>query len=350
MAYKRIILCFTLAAVAGSAGASRLFGDVNDRVRLAKGSETGEVSTMTRFEVTLDKGAAGKVPIAVNEIKAIVFEGEPAELTQARVNTGNGAFAKAISLLEKISADQVKRDFIKQDIDFYKSYCASRLALSGEGEITDAGKQLNAFARSNPDNFHFLEASEMMGDLLMASGRFEFAEKQYAELGKAPWSSSKMRAAVSLGRSLQAQNKHPEAIQQFDAALGMSDDGVDSQNQKLSATLGKAVSLAETGKGEEAVKIIQKVIQDADPQQKELHARAYNALGNCYEKSKKTKDALFAFLRVDVVYSNVPEQHAEALAHLVTLWKAVGNEEQSREAREQLLQRHGNSKWAKQVQ
>ena len=48
---------------------------------------------------------------------------------------------------------------------------------------------------------------------------------------------------------------------------------------------------------------------------------------------------------------HVPDAvHAEALAHLVPLWKAIGNEEQSREARETLLQRHGNSKWAKQVQ
>jgi tetratricopeptide (TPR) repeat protein len=331
-------------------GSQRAFGEVTDRIRLVRGNETGEVAAMTKYEVTLDKGALGRVPVAVNEIRTLVFEGEPAELTQARVSCGNGAYAKAMALLEKIAADQVTRDFVKQDIEFYKAYCASRLALSGEGEITDAGKQLNAFVRNHPDSFHFLEASEMMGDLLMASGRYDFAEKQYAELAKAPWSSYKMRAAVNLGRSLQAQGKQAEAIQQFDSALDMSDDGVDSQNQKLSATLGKAVSLAETGKTPEAVKIIQKVIQDADPSQKELHARAYNALGNCYEKSKQTKEALFAFLRVDVVYSNVPEQHAEALAHLVNLWKAVGNEEQSREARETLLQRHGNSKWAKQVQ
>ena len=350
MVYKRLFYSCVFATIACVANLPRVFGDVTDRVRLTRGSEAGEVSKMTRYEITLDKGAVGSVPVAVNDIRSIVFEGEPAELTQARVNAGNGAFAKALGLLEKVAADQVKREFIKQDIEFYKAYCASRLALSGEGEITDAGKQLNLFVRNYPDNFHFLEASEMMGDLLMASGRFDFAEKQYAELAKAPWPVYKMRAAVSLGRSLQAQGKHAEAIQQFDAALGMVGDGADAQNQKLSATLGKAVSLAEGGKGDDAVKIIQKVIQDADPQQKELHARAYNALGNCYEKSKQTKDALFAFLRVDVVYSNVPEAHAEALAHLVSLWKAVGNEEQSREAKETLLQRHGNSKWAKQVQ
>jgi tetratricopeptide (TPR) repeat protein len=351
MVYKRLFWFCAFATIVCGADLSRAFGEVSDRVRLVRGSEAGEVSKMTRYEVTIDKGAAGSVPVAVNEIRAIVFESEPSELTQARVNAGNGAFAKALTLLDKVAAEQVKRDFVKQEIEFYKAYCASRLALSGEGEITDAGKQLNLFVRNYPDNFHFLEASEMMGDLLMASGRFDFAEKQYAELAKAPWPVFKMRAAVSLGRSLQAQGKHAEAIQQFDAALAMPDGGAaDGQNQKLSATLGKAVSLAETGKGDEAVKIIQKVIQDADPQQKELHARAYNALGNCYEKTKQTKDALFAFLRVDVVYSNVPEAHAEALAHLVSLWKAVGNEEQSREARETLLQRYGNSKWAKQVQ
>lgn len=350
MVYKRLFYYWVLATIVCVAKLPCAFGEVTDRVRLTRGSEAGEVTKMTKYEVTLDKGAVGSVPVAVNDIRSIAFEGEPAELTQARVNAGNGAFAKALGLLEKIAADQVKRDFIKQDIEFYKANCASRLALSGEGEITDAGKQLNLFVRNYPDNFHFLEASEMMGDLLMASGRFDFAEKQYAELAKAPWPVYKMRAAVSLGRSLQAQGKHADAIQQFDAALGMVGDGADAQNQKLSATLGKAVSLAEGGKGDDAVKIIQKVIQDADPQQKELHARAYNALGNCYEKSKQTKDALFAFLRVDVVYSNVPEAHAEALAHLVPLWKAIGNEEQSREAKETLLQRHGNSKWAKQVQ
>src|SRR6476620_1040571 len=285
MICKRFFWFCAFATIVCGADLSRAFGEVTDRVRLVRGSEAGEVSKMTRYEVTIDKGATGSVPLAVNEIRMIVFEGEPTELTQARVNSGNGAFAKALGLLEKVAADQVKREFIKQDIEFYKAYCASRLALSGEGEITDAGKQLNLFARNYPDNFHLLEASEMMGDLLMASGRFDFAEKQYAELAKAPWPVYKMKAAVSSGRSLQAQGKHAEAIQQFDAALAMTDDGgVDAKNQKMSATLGKAVSLAEAGKGDDAVKIIQKVIQDADPQQKELHARAYNALGNCYEK------------------------------------------------------------------
>ena len=70
--------------------------------------------------------------------------------------------------------------------------------------------------------------------------------------------------------------------------------------------------------------MIEQMIQDTDPEQKELQARAYNALGNCYEQAGRTKDALLAFLHVDVLYGTVPDAHAEALSHLIPLWESVG--------------------------
>jgi tetratricopeptide (TPR) repeat protein len=184
----------------------------------------------------------------------------------------------------------------------------------------------------------------------MADGRFEPAQRQYAELGKAPWPDYKMRAAVAVGRTLQAQGKHAEAIAQFDSALAISDNGGDAENQRLSATLAKAVSQAETGAIEQAVASIEDIIQKAEPDQKELHARAYNALGSCYEKAGKTKDALLAFLHVDVLYNTVPEAHAEALAHLVPLWEAVGQRERARESRALLQERYAGSAWAEQTE
>jgi len=343
--YIIVLVAWTISMTGLAAAAT------TDRVKLARGNESGEVSEMSPLEVTLNRGGSVGKKIPVNQIKSIQFDGEPPELAQARVNLANGAYAKAQQLLEKIDAAQVKRDAIKQDLEFYQAYVAARLALSGEGEIIDAGRRLNTFVRSYPNNYHYLEASEIMGDLLMASGRFEPAQKQYAELAKAPWPDYKIRAAVSTGRALQAQNKHTEAVGQFDAALAIGDDGIaDAQAQKQAATLGKAVSLAETGKIDEAVTIMEKIIESSDPNQKDLSARAYNALGSCYEKGKRNKDALLAFLHVDVLYNTVPDAHAEALSHLVTLWKSVGQDERSREAREQLQQRYAGSRWAKNVQ
>ena len=347
MRFKALALLAAMAVVGVSATKSAAANA--DKIRLAHGGETGEVSDMTPTEITLNKGQANSHAVPVNTIKSIAFEGEPSELAQARLNALSGAFAKSQQLLDKVDASQLHRDFIKQDFEFYQAFVAAKLAETGEGEIDAAGKKLNVFVKSYPNSYHYLEASELMGDLLTISGRFEIAGKQYAELAKAPWPDYKMRAAVAIGRSLQAQNKHAEAIQQFDSALALPDDGADAQPQKLAASLGKATSLAETGKGDDATAIIEKIIQEADPQQKELNARAYNALGNCYEKANKTKDALFAYLHVDVLYGNVPDAHAEALYHLVSLWKTIGQDDRSREARETLQQKYAASRWAKQL-
>jgi hypothetical protein len=54
-----------------------------------------------------------------------------------------------------------------------------------------------------------------------------------------------------------------------------------------------------------------------------------------------------AYLHVDVLYSSVPDAHAEALSNLIPLWQAVGQEERAREARKTLEQRYAGSKWAK---
>jgi tetratricopeptide (TPR) repeat protein len=345
-----ILHCLVFAITAWVLAMPARGQDVSDRVRLARGSETGEITTTTPLGVTLSGDASGGRTIALNEIKTVVFDGEPTELSQARVKAANGAYQEALDILAKIDAAAVRRDLIQQDVEFYQAWCAAKLALAGVGEIGDAGRQLNSFVRSHPQNFHYLAAIEMMGDLLMAGQRYESAQKQYAEIAKAPWPSYKTRAAVAIGRTLQAQGKHAEAVRQFDAALAVADDNPDSQNQRLAATLGKGVSLAETGGVDQAVDIIEKVIHDADPQERELHARAYIALGQCYEQANKTKDALLAYLHVDVLYNNVPEAHAEALAHLVPLWIAIGQEERSREAKQLLQDRYGNSQWAKQVQ
>ena len=89
------------------------------------------------------------------------------------------------------------------------------------------------------------------------------------------------------------------------------------------------------------------MILDTDPEQKELQARAYNALGDSYQRAGRTKDALLAFLHVDVLYSTVPDAHAEALSHLATLWDAVGQADAARQARQTLNEQYRDSRWAK---
>ncbi len=271
-----------IASLAPAAGAT-------DRIRTTGGSVAGEITGMTPLEITLDKGSAGTSKIPMNQVRSVLFDGEPSELTQARLNAKNGGYSTAIERLGAIDSSSVKRDAIREDVEFYLALCAAKDALGGKGDVTDAGRKLNEFVHRHPQNFHYLEAVETMGELLTASDKYAAAQKQYAELAKAPWPDYQMRAAVLIGRTLQAQEKHADAIHEFDTVLANPDTSDSAREQKLSATLAKAVSLSETGHLDDAVKLIEQMIQDTDPEQKELQARAYNALGECYERTAAPK-------------------------------------------------------------
>ena len=105
--------------------------------------------------------------------------------------------------------------------------------------------------------------------------------------------------------------------------------------------------MANTDDLEQGVQLIEEVIRDADPQDNQLHALAYNALGRSYQQAGKSKEALLAFLHVDLLYSTVADAHAEALSYLAPLWDAIGQEGRAREARQKLKENYANSRWAK---
>ena len=332
-----VLLTFSFASIATAQ---------NDRVRTAAGAEAGKVTGMTKTEVTVRRGSTDKT-LQVSEIEGVQFAGEPSELTQARVNARNGGYRVAAEKLASLDASRVKEPYIRQEIEFYQAFCQAKLALLGEADIKAAGSKLNAFVRDNPNNYHYFQARQLLGDLLVSAGLYSSAEKMYAELARAPWPAYKMRAGVLVGRALQAQEKHAEALQRFDSALAVTDDSPIGKSQKLAAQLGKGVSLAATGKVDEGVKLVETVIRDADPADEQLLAEAYNAQGSCYVQAGKAKEALFAFLHVDLMFANSPEAHAEALYNLAPLWEKAGKPQEARAARQTLKERYASSTWAK---
>ena len=322
-------------------------GRAADTVRRTSGTVLGRVEKMTPVEVTVKEQSSMVTTIPVNEIITIYFDGEPASLKTARSNLLRGAYEDALTALNAVKADEANRDVIQQDIAFYKALCAARLALGGTGTVKDAGGQMIAFAKANSGSYHYLEACEIIGDLLVAIGAYAPAEEYYGRLAKAPWPEYKMRAGVAVGRAQLAQNKTAEAMKSFQEVIDTEASGDSANSQRLAATLGKASCLAATQKYDEAVKMVEEILAKADPEDVALHARAYNTLGGALLKAGRNKEALMAYLHVDVLYFTIPEAHAEALANLAKLWDAEHKTERAVRARAILQEQYGNSPWAK---
>ena len=112
----------------------------------------------------------------------------------------------------------------------------------------------------------------------------------------------------------------------------------------------RARCLIGLGRNDDAITVAKNAIAQANPEEGETLAQAYNALGAAYRATgSNDQDALIAYLTVDLVYNGAPEPHAEALLNLAELWERGQNPERAREARATLEATYPGSRWAKQA-
>ncbi len=323
-----------------------------DKVKLTKGvTVNGTIEKMTPQEVSVTRPGGGVEKIAVNEIESIGFDAEPPQMNAARTAAHGGRYEDVLKTLEKLAdnADTLSPN-VKQDVQYFQAYATARLALTGSGDVRVAGQQMRDFVQKNASSYHLLEAHELLGDLLTALDKHDAAQQQYETVEKgAPWNDVKMRARIAKAHALRSQGKSDLALKEFESALGLvtGEKTPAVEVQRQAATLGKAACLADAKQYDEAVTLVESIIATADPEQAELHARAFNTLGTCLKKAGKNKAAVNAFLHVDLLYPTIPQSHAEALKNLVELFPTIGDPQRAVQAQETLKTRYPNSQWAK---
>jgi hypothetical protein len=317
-----------------------------DRVRRQNGIDSGKVTATTPLGVTISKsGVESTIP--AEEIEAVTFAGEPGELNAARNALQAGRAQEALASLAKIKSSEVRREEILAEVDFYTALAQARLALAGSGDPATAAAEVRNFMSKRSKSFHIPEAIETLGDLLAAAGQQANARAEYAKLAKARSPYFELKSALLVGRTYQAEGDHTQAQAEFAKVLATPDDSAQIAPLKLAATLDRSVSQSAAGQVQEATAAIGDIIAKAPPENAELLARAYSALGDCYLQSQDPRGALFAFLHVDLLYGQNADAHAKALHELVPLWKQVGRDSRSQETAQRLAEKYPGSRWSK---
>lgn len=323
---------------------------VDSVIKIGGEKVSGEIQRMSATEVVITKSGGVEETIAVPDIQVAQFNLEPPQLKSARNQINNGSNDDALTSLGKIEVDKIERAEIKQDVQFYTALAHCRLAMGGASELRDAGKLLRDFIEQNPDNYHALPTTELLGDVLVMMEKYDDALKYYGLLGKSSHPIYKMRSGVAIGRAQIAQGKYAEAQQAFEGVLAVSTDvtGKQADMARYAANLGKADCMAQNGQVDEGVKLVQEAIGKLGPEDSELNAQAYLTLGKCYRKQPAgAKDALLAFLHVDLLYNSNTQAHSEALYNLSQLWSEVGKQDRALQAMELLKTRYPKSRWAR---
>lgn len=329
--------------------AGTLRAQTPDRVISTEGTFTGKVVAAGADGVDVEDRSGETRKITVDQIREIQFGGEPQSLRAARSLLARGRAADALEEVAKVEASELEgaEQLVLDEVDFVKAAAAGRAALAAGADPKDPGRLVAEFITKHPKSHHFYEVQELLGDLLAKAGKADAAVAAYATVAKGP-AAFKVRAAAAKAGMFFDQQKFAEAMAEYDAALKIDANDDASLAQKRGAQLGKARCLARLGKNAEAVELVQTIVKQADPEEKELLGRAYNVLGAAYRAAgDRDQDALISYLTVDLVYNGSPESHAEALAQLADLWEKAKNPERSREARKMLQESYPASPWAK---
>lgn len=346
MRYPASVLLL-LTAATGSATAQSV-----DRVLLLpSGSVSGKITAVAPGGVDLEDrdGESKKFPI--EQIREVQFGSEPDGLKSARTMLLRGRPADALEDLKKLTPADFENPepLVLEEKEYLEAAAAARVAILSGGDVKAAGSLVGGFLAKHPKSHHSYEMQELFGDLLAKAGLPDKAIGAYEKVAQGP-PAMKVRASVAKARMLFDQKKYDDAAAAYDEAIAVNAGDDASKAQKRNAELGKARCLSQAGKGAEAIGLVKQAIQQASPEEKEMLAAAYNALGAAYRAGGKEQDALIAFLTVDLVYNSVPEAHAEALANLVELWAKANNPERSRQAMQSLESTYPGSQWLKQAQ
>jgi hypothetical protein len=224
------------------------------------------------------------------DILRISFGDEPAELRTVRERRRPGSTRTRWKNVEKIDVAAIENPNIRAEVGYYMRLQPRPTGVDRRRGQSGGDQQMMNFIRENPETYRYFEGVELLGDLHFASGEFDQAARFYGLIGsRAPWPEYQMRAAVLQGRALAEAGKHDEALTNFDRVLSSGLSTAAAVEQKMHATVGRAVCLAATGRSEEGIKIIHDLIAKNDPNDPDLFGRAYNALGACYVKAGATK-------------------------------------------------------------
>lgn len=336
---------FGLALLAAARGYA-----LDEVIRKSGGNSVrGTIKSASKTEVSVE--AAGRsTPVPVTDIASVRWDGEPPQLNLTRTREANGDLDFALKsyreLLAQVPAE--KKD-LKTDVEFLIARTLARQAVADPSKKDAAVKALAGYLAAHPDSFRYYEGLQWTGRVQTAAGDFDAAKAAYARVGEAPLPELKMAAKNAVARIKLRQDDLSGALADFDAVLAEQADGSAASTERFSAELGKAVVLQRQGNHDQAVKTLDDVIAKSSPADAAVQAEAFLRKGDSLEAQGKDKDALLAYLHVDVLFPGEAGPHAEALFHLSKLWANVGKAERAAEARRKLSEQYPASEWAKKL-
>ena len=310
----------------------------------------GTISSMSKTELTI-KRLQGEETIAANDVASIEFDGGGAELKLGYAEENGGRFEMALQRYLKAKSDaKSPSTYLMGEYEYVIARATAKQATVDADKRNQAIQKLTSAQKSYPDHIRFYESVFLLSQLQLLEKDFDGARSTLTVLKKAPWTDFKLAASIVEARVLMNEGKVDEAIVLFDAAAKSAGDSPADQSRKNEAILGHARGLLVRAKYEDALKILDSILEKRGPvEDNSVEAEAYVLQGQALRGLGRNKEAALAYLHVDILFPREAAFHAESLYQLSVLWKLVQHPDRSIEASGKLVQLYPNSEWRKKL-
>lgn len=312
----------------------------------------GEITAVSKTDLTLKPRSKSKPAqtIPANEIERVRWDKEPAALNLQRNNERAGRLQNALDGLVKLSKDaRISSNNMRADLAFLIGRTTAKIALADETRLDEAIGILEAYREAHPNHFRYFPALKLLSQLYVAKKDYRNAELIHVVLATAPWPEFRLAARNFAAQAQLMRGDVDGALAAFDAVIEETDSQDPGNLYRLQAMLGKAECLQRSEQHAQALKVLAELIQAASTEQTKLQAAAYLRQGDSLRLLGRSKEAVLAYLHVDLLFASEKESHAESLYHLAKLWPAVGRPGRAAEASGKLQETYSDSSWAKKL-
>jgi hypothetical protein len=236
-------------------------------------------------------------------------------------------------LLPKLAGEKYAR--AARHIQFKIAMNLARLAEEDPARTALAIEALERFKKEQAGSWQLLPCARALARLKLQNGDSAGARRTFEELAAVPGISNEVKQEADL-MAVEALISGKQIAEAQKRLQALSSSVPTDSSQAIRVRIEQAHCLGASGKMDEAAKQLETLISQTED--KNLKARAYNVLGDCYQQNAREKDAMWAYLWVDVIYHQDRREHVRAMEQLAKIFDDQGNKERARIYHDKLKQ------------
>jgi len=220
----------------------------------------------------------------------------------------------------------------RRQIEYRVAMLSAQLADTVENGNTIATDLLAKYIKDNPTGWQFSSAGKTLARMQLAADKFDDALVTLEAMEKAPNMPKEIKQEVELMTIdlLIRSDKVDQAAARITNAMA-SLQANDPQRQRLSIY---QIGADKAMKGPEKIVKLEGLINGTNDEV--LRALGYNTLGDTYQAEKRQRDAMWAYLWVDVVYNKEKSEHMKAMDRLAKLFDAMNDPDRAKQYKDKL--------------